>query len=50
MLDENLIDNFELSENETVWKLRYKNNTILGYENENLEVINQALRLFENEN
>lgn len=50
MLDENLIDNFELSENETVWKLRYKNKTILGYENENLEVINQALRLFENEN
>lgn len=48
MLDSGLIERFNLQE-ETIWKLRSKNDTILGYNNENLAIINQALRLYENE-
>lgn len=50
MFDNSLIERFNLQETETIWKLRSKNDTIIGYKNENLEIINQALELFENEN
>ena len=50
MLDNSLIERFNLHEEETIWKLRSKNDTIIGYNNENLAIINQFLRLYENEN
>ena len=49
------IKEFQLNDDETIWKLQYSINSytannILGYDGENLEIINRALEMAVNEN
>lgn len=54
-LEHEQIKEFWLNDDETIWKLQYsinsyKANNILGYDGENLEIINKALEMAVNEN
>lgn len=55
LLEKEMIDALNLNESETIWKLRFATNNysikeIIGYEDENLGIINQTLEYMQNEN
>ncbi len=55
LLEKETIDALNLNESEAIWKLRFATNNysikeIIGYEDENLGIINQTLEYMQNEN
>lgn len=55
LFEKETIDHLNLSECETLWKLQFNRNNysikdIIGYEDQNLGVINQTLEYIQNEN
>jgi len=55
LLEKDTTQNINLKANESLWRLRFTSNdysigSILGYDDENLQIINQTLEYIDNEN